>query len=207
MDRPLARVRRRTSGADRPCRPDQSRHAAALRAALRRTGLRPGARTPGRAAAAAVRHVGARWLGARAGAGARRQAPRRDRTAFLFLRRPAGHRALGRGGGAAPDRARGRRGVPGRASARGRLTRRRLNERRARPYLPARPVSLIPLAKLEGDVITAPIAAAASVGAAAAGDAMVNPAARCVWQHAVPRAEIILYAGLPVFPEDRVATL
>src|SRR5262249_2958229 len=129
MDRALARIRRRTSGAGRPCRPDQSRHAAALRQALRRAGLRPGARPPGWPVAAVVRHVGARWLGARAGAGTRRQAPRRDRAAFLFLRRLASPGPLGRGGGAAPDRARSWRGVPGRAAARRGLTRRRINIR------------------------------------------------------------------------------
>src|SRR5262249_49651177 len=100
--------------------------------------LRPGARPPGRPAAAVVRHVRARWLSARAGAGARRQAPRRDRAAFLFLRRLAAHGALGRGGGAAPDRACGRRGGPSRAAGRRGLTRQPLSERRAQEYLPAR---------------------------------------------------------------------
>ena len=77
LDRASARFRPRTSGADRLCRADQSRDPVALRQALRRAGLGPEPRAAGRPAAAAVRHVGAGRVGARARASARPAASRR----------------------------------------------------------------------------------------------------------------------------------
>ena len=110
---PAARLRHRASGADRACRPDQSRDAVALRASAAACGPRPrGSRgRPAWCGSCSPCRRPTRWC-ARSRAGARRAASRRDRAAFLFVRRIGADRALGRGGGAAA----GSRSRPARAS-------------------------------------------------------------------------------------------
>src|SRR5262249_20713942 len=85
MDHAPARFRPRTSGADRLCGAHQSGDPVALRQALRGAGIGPEPRATGRPAAAAVRHVGAGRVVARARASARATASRGYRAAFFLL--------------------------------------------------------------------------------------------------------------------------
>jgi methylenetetrahydrofolate reductase (NADPH) len=109
--------RLRDFGVEHPVRigfPGPTNLATLLRYA-RRCGVRASA--AGRPGTAALCHVDARHPGAHDRRGARPQASWRDRGAFLLLRRTGPGRAMGRGGGRTPDRARTGRRIPGRAAA------------------------------------------------------------------------------------------